>query len=103
MGNYMKVSDIQQLVDNFTKQYRIESAVQFRCIDLASEVGELSRELLISTNYGKNEFEPTDNWQSEIGDILFSLICLANSTNVDLEKALYSVLEKYTVRFDKQL
>ncbi|WP_420842737.1 MazG nucleotide pyrophosphohydrolase domain-containing protein [Fervidibacillus albus] len=35
----------------------------------------------------------------EIGDVLFSLICLANQTETNLEDSLAQILEKYEKRF----
>ncbi|MGB3635550.1 MAG: MazG nucleotide pyrophosphohydrolase domain-containing protein [Rubrobacteraceae bacterium] len=65
-------------------------------MDLPSEVGELSKEYLKDTNYGREPFDgPSDSWQDELGDVLFSLACLANSTGVNLEVALREALDKY--------
>jgi NTP pyrophosphatase (non-canonical NTP hydrolase) len=41
-----------------------------------------------------------DSWPEELGDLLFSLICMANATNVDLEQSLSRVLEKYAKRLE---
>ena len=38
----------------------------------------------------------------ELGDLLFSLLALANTLNVDLEKALEESLEKYRQRIAKK-
>lgn len=69
-----------------------------RIIDLASEVGELSKEFLKGTNYGSKEFEKTEDWDTEISDALFSLICVANQTQTNLEICLKQVLDKYEKR-----
>ena len=50
-------------------------------------------------DYGKKEYCNTDNVESEIGDVLFSLICIANGMNISLENAIESVLKKYENRF----
>ncbi|RKD28858.1 hypothetical protein BET03_07170 [Thermohalobacter berrensis] len=86
-------------MDKFTKEKAINSRVDIRIIDLASEVGELSKEVLKGTDYGNKKFEKTKEWKSELGDVLFSLICIANETNTDLEECLNSVLNKYEERF----
>lgn len=95
----MTLEDIQYVVKNFSKNKNINSNVTVRVIDLVSEVGELSKEVLKGTNYGFNEFCKTEDWHNEIGDVLFSLICIANETNTDLEKCLNHVLHKYENRF----
>ena len=52
--------------------------------------------------YGKKDFSITDNAESEIGDVLFSLICVSNALNIDMKKALDGVLDKYNNRFSKK-
>lgn len=95
----MNLSEIQGLIKSFTEDKRIDSSVEVRIIDLASEVGELSKEVLKGTKYGSKEFEKTEEWESEIGDVLFSLICIANETETNLEDCLKYVLDKYEKRF----
>ena len=65
---------------------------------MTSEVGELSKEVLKGTNYGSKNFKKTEEWKSEIGDVLFSLICIANQTDTNLEDSLNYVLDKYEKR-----
>src|SRR3712207_4177882 len=72
--------------------------VHARALDLASEVGELAKEILEGTAYGRAPFEVPEGWTGELGDALFALVCLANSTGVDLEAALNAALEKYRER-----
>jgi hypothetical protein len=69
-----------------------------RALDLVSEVGELAKEILEGTDYGSALFEAPEGWTGELGDSLFALVCLANSTGVDLEAALNAALEKYRER-----
>lgn len=66
---------------------------------LMEEVGELSR--IISRTYGDQSFksgESPSDLSDELADVLFVLICLANQTGVDLQKALESSLAKKTRR-----
>jgi len=69
---------------------------------LVSEAGELAKEILKSTEYGKKPFRPTGAWNDELGDVIFSLICLANRTNVDLETAVIQALKKYQHRVESK-
>lgn len=96
----MKV--IQWKVKEMVKKYDLETSAEIRYIDLVSEIGELGKEILKGNNYGKNEFTKTDNLESEIGDALFSLVCIANGLNIDLESALDGVLIKYNSRFSEK-
>ena len=66
---------------------------------LTEEVGELARE--INTQYGekpKKASEEAGNIATEMGDILFILASLANSTGVDLDSAFGEVMAKYRHR-----
>jgi NTP pyrophosphatase (non-canonical NTP hydrolase) len=62
---------------------------------IAEEVGELAR--LLNHLYGpkpKKAGEADQELGEELADILFAVICLANSQDIDLEKSLQSVLDK---------
>lgn len=68
-------------------------------VRLTEEVGELARE--INHRYGEKTKKSTEEEKeisSEIADVLYILICIANSTGVDLEDAFNKVLEKYEKR-----
>lgn len=63
-----------------------------RVLDLVLEVGELSKEVLKETNYGETTYSNTDQWIEEYGNVLFSLICIANATGIDMVSALEEFL-----------
>jgi NTP pyrophosphatase (non-canonical NTP hydrolase) len=89
---------LQGSVAAFVEEYGLEAPVYARTLDLVSEVGELAKEVLKATDYGRAPFEAPEGWSGELSDALFALICLANSTGVDLEAALNAALEKYRER-----
>ena len=89
---------MQDQVAEFVACHGLETGVAYRMLDVISEIGELSKELLKATGYGSGEFQPGERWEEELGDVLFSLICVANSTGVNLEQAVSKVLEKYRKR-----
>lgn len=91
---------MQKKVADFIENHQLKTDVATRMLDLVSEVGELSKEILKSTDYGKKEFASTESWAEEVGDAFFSLICIANSTGVDLEQSLSQVLDKYQKRIE---
>ena len=93
------MNDVQEKVNELIKKYDLESSTEIRFIDLISELGELGKEVLKGNNYGKEQFCATENLESEIGDVFFSLICVANGLNINLKKALDNVLNKYENRF----
>lgn len=66
---------------------------------LTEEVGELARE--INDAHGpksKKHDEPDGRIADELADILFVVVTLANSMDIDLEDAFEGVLRKYDVR-----
>ena len=66
---------------------------------LMEEVGELAKE--INHQYGEKPPKPgeEDNHiDEEIGDLIFAIICMANSLNIDLEDSFIKTMEKYTKR-----
>ncbi len=93
------MKEIQEEINEMVKKYNLESSTEIRFIDLVSEIGELGKEILKGDAYGKKQFSKTDNLESEVGDVLFSLICVANGLNIDLKSALDGVITKYNCRF----
>lgn len=66
---------------------------------LTEEVGELAR--IMARKYGDQSFKKSDekyNLADEMADVLWVLICLANQTGVDLNKAFLKNMEKKTSR-----
>ena len=62
---------------------------------LMEEVGEFVR--LVNHTYGpkkKKEGEVAQNFNDEIGDILYTLACFANTHDIDLEEALKDSIAK---------
>jgi NTP pyrophosphatase (non-canonical NTP hydrolase) len=91
---------MQGAVAAFVEENGLEAPVYARALDLVSEVGEPAKEVLEGTDYGRAPFEAPEGWTWELGDALFALVCLANSTGVDLEAALKAALEKYRGRLE---
>ena len=63
------------------------------------EVGEVAR--VMARQYGDQSNKPSDESVSldeEMADVLFVLLCLANQTNVDLERAFLDKMERRTER-----
>ena len=96
------LENVQGLVSQMVKRYDLETTPELRYVDLTTEIGELGKELLKGSDYGKKKLEKTDNLESEIGDTLFSLTCIANSLNIDLQTALINVMRKYKNRFNQK-
>ena len=96
----MKIQEAQQLVDQWIKKYGVRYFSELtNMVILTEEVGELAR--VISRTYGEQSSKKSDKKKKldeEMADVLFVLICLANQTGVDLEKAFEKNLLKKTKR-----
>jgi NTP pyrophosphatase (non-canonical NTP hydrolase) len=66
---------------------------------LTEEVGEVAR--IMARRYGEQSEKDSDkekNLGDELADVFFVLVCIANQTNVDLEKAFQENLVKKSQR-----
>ena len=88
----------QLAVARFVEAQALEVPPAIRLLDLVSEAGEVAKELLTGTRYGREEFRPGAAWPEELADLFFALVCVANSTGVNLESALEAALAKYDAR-----
>ena len=88
---------IQKQVDDFVKQYKMGYWEPLEILArIVEETGELARE--INHLYGQKKKKPEEDTKEladEMGDIIFTLCCLANSKNIDLDKAFQKVMDKY--------
>lgn len=89
---------LQEKVQTFTTQHNLSSPIEHRMLDLVSEVGEVSKEVLKMSNYGWEPIQYREDFAEELGDVLYSLIGVANHFEVDLEEALHRALSKYERR-----
>ena len=93
--------DIQERIKKFCKENSMESPVEHRVLDTMSELGEVAKEILKMSDYGRKPLKYRAELKSELGDLLYSIITIANSFDIDLEEALNMVLEKYKKRLNK--
>ena len=96
----MSLKDVQKDVDDWTSQwvpqYWQPHEIMAR---LMEEVGELARE--VNHMYGPKKKKSTEDIKElgeEMGDILFTLCCLANSKSVNLDESWKNVMNKYSTR-----
>ncbi len=87
----------QAAVDDWVKQYREGYwPPHVQLARLIEEVGELARE--INHRYGpkKKKINETEaELADELADIVFTVVAMANSMSMDLDKALGRVMAKY--------
>jgi NTP pyrophosphatase (non-canonical NTP hydrolase) len=98
MPDPASLAPAQARVGRFVAAHDIDAPVEARVLDLASEVGELAKEVLKGSDYGRAPFAPPEGWDGELADALFAQLCLANSTGVDLDAAVTAALAKYADR-----
>jgi NTP pyrophosphatase (non-canonical NTP hydrolase) len=95
----MSITEAQQAVDNWINKHGVRYFNELTNMAiLTEEVGEVAR--IISRKYGEQSFKEGDknDLGQELADVLFVLICLANQTDVDLQKELAKNLERKAVR-----
>lgn len=88
--------EVDEYISQFKEGYFSPLAMTLR---LTEELGELARE--INHHYGekpKKKTEKEKTVEEELGDLLFVVICLANSLNIDLTEAFDQVMHKFKTR-----
>ena len=93
---------MQHQIRQFINTHGLNCGPESRFIDLASEVGELGKEILKATAYGRKPFTPGPGCQEEMGDCLFSLLALCCETGIDAAEALEGALDKYRARLRRR-
>lgn len=100
MAQQKTMRQLQQDVDDYISQFKEGYFTPLEMIArLTEELGELARE--VNHVYGpkkKKSSEAEASISEEMGDLLFVLITMANSLDVDLTESLDQVLEKFNTR-----
>lgn len=94
---------MQNLVKEFNENkmcHKKKMPESARVLDIQSELGELAKEVLKSSKYGTQEFCVSENFEMEFGDVLYSILSLAEEVGVDAECCLKKALKKYQDRID---
>jgi NTP pyrophosphatase (non-canonical NTP hydrolase) len=96
----MTIQQAQQKIDEWIKTHGVRYFNELTNMTiLTEEVGEVAR--IMGRRYGEQSEKESDkdkNLGDELADVLFVLMCIANQTGVDLEKALEENLQKKTTR-----
>lgn len=83
----MSLKDVQKIVDDWVSQYKLGYFKPLEILArLTEEVGELARE--VNHLFGPKKKKGTEEVRDladEMGDVLFTICCLANSQNIDLD------------------
>lgn len=99
MSDYT-LREVQKEVDNWVSEigqgYWSPHEMLARLVE---EVGETAR--LLNHLYGpkkKKDSESSQELSEELADIIFAVICLANSHDIDLQDAFEKMMQKYSLR-----
>jgi len=96
----MALREIQKEVDDWIGQYKLGYFKPLEILArLIEEVGEVAREL--NHRFGpkkKKSSELSNNLEEEMADVIYTVVCLANSLNIDLDKAFQKVMKKLYTR-----
>jgi NTP pyrophosphatase (non-canonical NTP hydrolase) len=104
MKEAITLKESQKIVDKWIKKYGVRYFNELTNMAvLTEEVGEVAR--IISRTYGEQSSKKTDlkrKLPDELADVLFVLICIANQTGIDLEKAFVKNMKKKSGRDNKR-
>lgn len=96
----LTITEAQQKVDQWIKTHGVRYFSELTNMAILSEeVGEVAR--IIARQYGEQSFkkkEKDKELADELADVLFVIICLANQTGIDLNRAFEKNMEKKTKR-----
>lgn len=96
----MNIQNAQKVVDDWIKVHGVRYFNELTNMAmLTEEVGEVAR--IIARRYGEQSEKESDKNKDlgqELADVLFVLLCLANQTDIDLQKAFDDNLLQKTER-----
>lgn len=96
---------MQEKVKNFNQKKNCHlkpMPTHARLLDIQSELGEIAKEYLKHSKYGTESFELEENFEMEFGDVLYSILSLADELNLDAENCLNKAISKYEERILKK-
>ena len=96
----VEMEEMQKIVDDYISQFKVgyfsPLAMMAR---VTEEVGELARE--INHYYGEKQKKSSEEEKEiteELADVLFIVITMANSLDIDLTEAFKQTMEKFETR-----
>lgn len=85
----MNIQDSQKAVDDWINEHGVRYFNELtNMAQLTEEVGEVAR--IIARRYGEQSEKESDKAKDlgeELADVMFVVLCLANQTGIDLQKA----------------
>ncbi len=100
MSEQMSITALQEQVDTWITDHGVRYFNELTNMAmLTEEVGEVAR--IMARRYGEQSEKESDTGKdlgSELADVLFVVLCLANQTNTDLQQAWTQRMEDKTKR-----
>lgn len=99
-----KENKVQNKVKKFNikvkKFHKTIMPLSSRLLDVQSEIGELNKEYLKLSRYGTKNFIKNDDFKMEFGDVLYSLLSLAEEAKINADECLQISLNKMEKRLE---
>ena len=96
----MTLKQVQKEVDKWAQQWKVPYWQPLEMLArLTEETGELAREF--NHRFGPKKKKPTEEVKEigdELADIIFTVACMANKFEIDLDKAFAKAMDKYYKR-----
>jgi len=96
----MNIQDAQKAVDDWINEHGVRYFNELtNMAQLTEEVGEVAR--IIARRYGEQSEKESDKNKDlgeELADVMFVVLCLANQTGINLQKAFDKKLDLKTKR-----
>ncbi len=98
--NALTSKEMQERVDAYISQFKEGYFSPLSMMArMTEEVGELARE--VNHHYGekpKKSSEDENSMEEELGDLLFVMLCFANSLDIDMTESFETVMNKFETR-----
>ena len=92
------MTDWQRQVSDFAHRRHLLHDPAVHALDVISEAGEVAKEVLLATDYGRRVCQPRPELVDELGDLLYSVLALTEACGADAGEALGRALSKYDHR-----
>ncbi len=91
--------EIQEKINNWIKSHGGYWTPLAMLGAITEELGEVAREINAIEGFKPKKYDEVNNkLGEELADLLFSIICMANHYNINLNSCLNKVILKYTTR-----
>ncbi len=99
MSKDVSLKEFQKKIDNWIAHHGGYWPPLSMLSAIVEEIGELAKEINHLEGFKpKKPDKISANLGEELADVIFALICLANSYKIDISYELEAVMKKYTIR-----